>query len=582
MRRNAAFIASYLFRQKWRYALSALTVIALITIHLAMTAMQGVIVDDLFMQGRYDLILPILFLFGGLILANSFVYPAAYLLMARNEFQARTELAGDLLASLHRTPIGILQKERSARYVQLITNDVSQVAFHICKTFIVSGLGHLVRIAMLATYIGMASPVILAAVCALSVAYFFMARYFSPKMKAMVKAVQESRGELLVSIEEAISASREIIAFHRARWEQLVYHRRFGRYFESVIAEGKLENKQLAAGEPLKWAMQLIILTIGGLMVIRGNMALGVFIVTIQFSSDLTNAINFFFKFILGLSGTMGHVERVREAMEGERIDDGTEPLRGNIEHLALRELEFRYGEEFQKVLNGVTLDIPIGKKVAFVGSSGGGKSTIAQLLVRFFPPQSGRITVNGTPLSHIRRVDWSNRVAIVFQEPYLFPDTIRNNLRFGREELSDGDLVEMCKRMLIHDFVMSLPDGYDTEIGERGILLSGGQRQRIALARELLGDPELLILDEATSALDPYSERIIQQEIDERRRGKTTVVIAHRLSTVRNADLLFVMEDGRVVEEGSHDELLAKGGLYFRLFHTQEADSHAIAAGTR
>jgi len=577
MRRNVAFIARYLLRQKWSYALSALSVVVLITIQLSMTAMQQVIVDDVFLQGRYDLLTPILLLFAGLIVGNSIVYPAVYLLLARNEFQARTEIAGDVLRSLHRTPIGALQKERSARYVQLVTNDASQVAFSICKTFVVSGLGHFVRIGMLATYIGWASPVILAAVCALSIAYFYLARYFGPKTKAAVKELQESRGELMVQIEEGISASREIIAFDRSRWEQLLYNRKFNRYFEKVIAEGKLQNKQLAAGEPIKWAIQLIMLLVGGYMVIRGNMALGVFIVTIQFSSELMNAINYFFKFVLGLSGTMGHVERIRTVTEGETIDDGTETIRGPIDRLALRQVEFRYGEQLQKVLNGVTLDIPIGKKVAFVGSSGGGKSTIAQLLVRFYSPQGGEVAVNGTDLARIRRADWANRIAIVFQEPYLFPDTIRNNLRFGRDDVSDRDIVEMCKGMLIHDFVMSLPNGYDTEIGERGILLSGGQRQRIALARELLGDPELLILDEATSALDQHSERLIQRNIDEWRRGKTTVVIAHRLSTVKNADLIYVMEGGRVVEAGCHDRLLSERGLYSRLFTTQEEEGRAV-----
>jgi ABC-type multidrug transport system fused ATPase/permease subunit len=573
MRRNSAFIASYMLKQKWSYALAVLLLVGTNTISLAMIAVQQVIIDDLFIEARYDQFVLIVLFFAGLSLVNSIVYPAAYLAMAKNEFKMRTEIAGDLLASLHRTPIGTLQKERSARYLQLITNEASQVAFNICKTFVVSGLGQSIRIVMLATYIGLANPIILAAVLVLSVAYFFMVRYFSPRVKAAVKGVQETRADLLVQIEEGISASREIIAFHRTKWEQREYNRLFSRYFDKVIAEGKLQNKQLAASEPLKWAIHLLMLFVGGYLVIRGDLALGVFIVTIQFASELMNAINFLFQFILGLSGTMGRVERIREVMEGETIDDGTKHIRGPITSLVLHQVEFRYGEESRKVLNGVTLDIPIGKKIAFVGASGGGKSTIAQLLIRFFDPQSGGIAVNGTPLRQLQSNDWSSRVAIVFQEPYLFPDTIRNNLRFGRNEITDNEIVDMCKNMLMHDFIMSLADGYDTEIGERGILLSGGQRQRIALARELLGDPELLILDEATSALDLQSERIIQQHIDEIRRGRTTVIIAHRLSTVKNADIIYVMEDGRVVEEGSNDLLKARHGLYSRLARKQQVE---------
>lgn len=165
---------------------------------------------------------------------------------------------------------------------------------------------------------------------------------------------------------------------------------------------------------------------------------------------------------------------------------------------------------------------------------------------------------------------DWLQRVAIVFQEPYLFPDTIRNNLLFGREHITEEAMMEACRKMCILDFIASLPDGYDTELGERGLALSGGQRQRLALARAILADPEILILDEATSALDLETERHVQSALDELRKGRTTITIAHRLSTIQNADVTYVLENGRLAEAGNHEELLQRRGLYFALLSAQ------------
>ena len=233
------------------------------------------------------------------------------------------------------------------------------------------------------------------------------------------------------------------------------------------------------------------------------------------------------------------------------------------------RDVHFSYDGEHE-VLRGLDLAIPAGTNVALVGPSGGGKTTTCSLLPRFYDPASGSVEIDGIDIRTVTVESLRDAIGIVQQDVYLFGGTIRENIAYGRPEATTPEIVEAARRASIHDFVLSLPDGYDTFVGERGARLSGGQKQRIAIARVFLKDPRILILDEATSALDNESERAIQKSLEELSAGRTTLVIAHRLSTIRNADLIAVVEDGRVAEQGTHDELLALGGTYANYYKMQ------------
>ena len=245
-------------------------------------------------------------------------------------------------------------------------------------------------------------------------------------------------------------------------------------------------------------------------------------------------------------------------------------PLRRAIE---LRDVSFGYANETKSVLQEVDLLIPAGTMVALVGESGGGKSTLTKLLPRFHDPVAGAVLWDGTDLREARVASLRRHIALVTQETVLFNDTVRYNLAYGRPHATDAEIEEAARVAFAHDFIMELPNGYGTIVGERGIFLSGGQRQRLAIARAVLADAPVLILDEATSALDAESERLVQRALANLIRNRTTIVIAHRLSTVRRADKIVVMERGRVVETGSHAELLARGGKYRRLYELQFAD---------
>ena len=245
-------------------------------------------------------------------------------------------------------------------------------------------------------------------------------------------------------------------------------------------------------------------------------------------------------------------------------------PLQSEIE---LRQVSFGYANEGRKVLQDVNLTLPVGKMVALVGESGGGKSTLTKLLPRFHDPTSGAVLWDGIDLRDARIASLRRQMALVTQETVLFNDTVRYNITYGRPDASDEEMRDAARTAFAHDFIMDLPSGYDTIIGERGIFLSGGQRQRLAIARAILMNVPVLILDEATSALDAESEQLVQRALANLVRDRTTIVIAHRLSTVRRADNIVVMEAGRIIEQGTHKDLLARGGQYQRLYEMQFAD---------
>jgi ATP-binding cassette subfamily B protein len=286
------------------------------------------------------------------------------------------------------------------------------------------------------------------------------------------------------------------------------------------------------------------------------------------FLAPIKKLVNFFEQYATGMAGferfveLMGVEPEIRDRPGAVELPE----VRGEVE---LRDVSFSY-EDGVSVLRHVDLRVEAGKRVAIVGPSGGGKSTLCRLIPRFYEIEDGAILIDGRDIRDIRLSSLRGRIGIVQQEVFLFADTIRENIRYGRLGASDGEIVEAAKRAEIHGFITSLPDGYDTNVGERGVLLSGGQKQRISIARIFLKDPPILILDEATSALDTATELLIQKSLEELSRGRTSLVIAHRLSTIQNADEIVFIDDEGIKERGSHAELLARGGSYANLYRAQ------------
>ena len=272
------------------------------------------------------------------------------------------------------------------------------------------------------------------------------------------------------------------------------------------------------------------------------------------------------------------HVWEVMDEHATIQEKPGASELPALRKEIELRDVSFGYANETRSVLRDVSLKIPAGTMVALVGQSGGGKSTLTKLLPRFHDPRSGVVLWDGMDVRDVTIASLRKQIALVTQETVLFNDTVRHNIAYGKPEASDREIEEASLIAFAHDFIRELPEGYDTIVGERGIFLSGGQRQRLAIARAILVNAPVLILDEATSALDAESERLVQSAISNLVRNRTTIVIAHRLSTVRRADMILVMEAGRIIERGTHSELLAGGGQYKKLYELQFADEEELA----
>jgi subfamily B ATP-binding cassette protein MsbA len=310
--------------------------------------------------------------------------------------------------------------------------------------------------------------------------------------------------------------------------------------------------------------------------IIAGNMNAALFITFLFFLFSSYDPMRKLSRLHNGMEQALAAARHVWEVLDEHaeiKVKPDAVQLRPLSEAIELRGVSFGYANEERRVLRDVSLRIPAGQMVALVGESGGGKSTLTKLIPRFHDPLAGAVVWDGTDLRDASLLSLRRHIALVMQETVLFNDTVRYNISYSRPDASEAELREAARIAFAHDFIMELPAGYDTVVGERGIFLSGGQRQRLAIARAVLADASVLVLDEATSALDAESERLVQKALANLTTGRTTVVIAHRLSTVRRADLIVVMERGRIIETGKHSELLERNGIYRRLYELQFAD---------
>ncbi|MFF2154433.1 ABC transporter ATP-binding protein [Paenibacillus chitinolyticus] len=542
----------YAKKIKKSYFVSLIFLILMSVSNLGMIGTQKWIIDYLLIQGKYNLLVLIILSFVLSILFYYVFQTISQLLLVKNELSVRKALTNDLMNYYSNISTEQYKNGRIADFTNYFTNDVTRAANTI-SNYIPKGVQNIINMIMLFVLIFYSNPLIAFIVVSFGAIYIAVGRKFSRVIKKASEELQVERVKFVTHIEESISASREIIANHNMKWSINLFKTNADQYLHKNLNETKIMNKSAFSSDIIKWGLTLIVLGYGGYLVMNGSLTIGTYIILFHFTTQLMQSMHSVYDFFINLASKSTYLDRLKNIIEFETVSEGITSIADQeIRSIEFRNIDFSYGKDQKMVLKNLSFVIPQGKKIAFVGSSGGGKSTVIQLLAKFYNPIEGSILLNDISYETISKESLLSKIAIVFQEPYIFPDSIRNNIKLGRE-ISDKDMEYICKKVYAHEFIDNLPEKYDTILGEKGIDLSGGQRQRISIARALVNSPEILILDEATSALDLETERKVQKAIDDTRVGLTTITVAHRISTILNSDIIFVMKEGTVVAQGTH-----------------------------
>jgi len=516
-------------------------------------------------QGLDQAVLWLISLFGLMGLATTL---RAYLFTVSGErivIALRAELFKRLLAQEQ----ALFDVTSSGAWVSRLSDDCAKVQsaltvnLSMLARYVIGALGALVALSLISVEL----TLVMVAVVPITVV---AAALYGRALRRLSRAVQGRLSEANSVAQEGIAGIKTVRAFGREAWESSRYEAALTKTFALARRRAQLGASFQGGVSFASYSSIAAVLWYGGRLTLEGALSLGELTAFMLYTFTLAFSVGALSGLWEDFSKALGASEALFELLSREpALRDGERELSPHEAQGALRfeGVSFSYPSRPEvEVLRSLSLTVPPQQTVALVGGSGGGKSTIAALIERQYDPAVGALSLGGVPLYSLRLESLRGVIGVVSQEPLLFSTSLRENIRYGRLEASDEEVERAAQAANAHDFISALPSGYDTEVGERGARLSGGQRQRVAIARALLKDPQLLILDEATSALDVESERLVQEALERLMQGRTTLVIAHRLSTVRAADQIVVLEAGAVVEQGTHEELLAARGRYYEL----------------
>jgi len=568
--------------------LAALALLVSAAIGLGFPLVVGWLLDAAFVQQNRAVLDRVALGLIGLFLVQAFLnYAQTYLLSATGE-RAVAGLREELFAKLLDMPPGFFADRKTGELTSRLTTDIGLlqgVLSHQIAEFsrqilaLVGGIALLTWIQprLTLTALGVV-PIVVGS-----------ALFFGRRLRRMSTGVQDRVADATAVAEEAFSQIRTVQSFVQEPAERARYGGMIARVVEAALTRAQIRGVFFGAITFCTFSGIVIVLWQGGRLVLNGSLTAGTLVSFLLYTVTIAAAVGALASFFSNYQESVGAAERVFQILEAKsQVSDPPvpvplpTPVRGRVE---FDRVSFRYLDhpEAPWALREVSLNLSPGEVVAVVGPSGAGKTTLVSLLPRFWDVAEGAIRLDGIDVRQLRLRELRGAVGIVPQEPALFSGTVRENIAYARPEATEADVERAARAAHAHEFVERLPAGYDTIVGERGVKLSGGQRQRIAIARAVLKDPAVLVLDEATSSLDTESERLVEDALERLLVGRTTLIIAHRLSTVRRADRLVVLDHGRLVEHGTHAGLLARGGLYARLYQRQfrEGDAELEGVGT-
>ena len=504
------------------------------------------------------------------LLSNAFRYAAA-MTVERLRVNTIQRMRDDMYSHIINLNVGFFAGQRKGDIMSRITQDVMVVQYCITNTLQVAFRDPFLIVGFLVLMISISWQLSLFAVIFLPIVGLVIGRVVK-RLRHPAMRSQERMGELVSVLDESLSGIKIIKGYNASGF--LVEKFKFINTQLSNLLISMARRQQLAS--PMSEFMGItavaIILVFGGILVGNGLIGGAGFIAFIAAFSQITRPLRSFIDQFANINQGVAAGERIFAMLDSQsEVQDSPDArdFEGLKESIELRDVRFSYDGQ-RDVIDGVTIKVRKGETVALVGASGGGKSTLSELIPRFYDVKAGEVLFDGVNVKEYKQESLRQKMSIVAQETVLFNDSIEGNILMGRPAATHDEVVEASKVANAHNFIMESPEGYATNIGDRGSKLSGGQRQRISIARAVLKDPEILILDEATSALDTESEKLVQDALTNLLEGRTSIVIAHRLSTIYNADRIYVIDKGRVAEEGTHSELLARNGIYAHLIAMQ------------
>ena len=570
------FLKPYLFRM----VLAGLLVMAVAAINLALLRLAGVLWDVITVQHDAGRMNELIALFLGLVVIQGLCSMGHSYLTASVSQRIVADFRRHLFAHLQTLSVGFFARRRTGELLSRLMNDVTVIQSVVTETPIDAAKQLVTFVGGIAFLLAMNWRLCLLILVLLPL-LVFVAKFFGRRLKSLSTSIQDQTAALSTLIEEVIAGIRVVKSFVQTTREEA----RFSAQIEQTLSLTMRRAGIMAVFIPiislLTFSAAAAVLWYGGRQVIDGAVSPGELFAFVLFAGILIGPFSSAARVFAQIREAQGATARVFEILDTQsEIRDlpnaiALPPVSG---HIAAEHVSFAYDAR-QPVLTDVSFHATPGELVAIVGPTGAGKTTVMNLLHRFYDPTEGRITVDGIDLRQVTLESWYRQIALVPQETILFGGTILDNIRYGNRDATEEAVKEASRAAYAHDFIMGFPDQYQTLIGEKGINLSGGQRQRIAIARAVLKNPRILLLDEATSSLDTESERLVQEALERLMKGRTTVVIAHRLTTIQRADRILVLDKGRVVESGTHGELMARQGLYHYLYSIRLAEAPASSA---